>query len=1289
MRASRPAWSGRFSVATLVLVLLVSIFPAQVVAAPSLAGGLPDKDFRSGTIQPTLAQKNRVSQLGAAVRWNRWGTPQSLIKYGGWLASGLSGTPENAARAFIRTNRTLYRLTDADVTKLELVAANKLPGTNAYAVLFRQRYGNLDAAQDGLITVGISGGKVAYVASSATGSLSAPQSALLSPEAAWLAAAAHVGRVSNAGAISNTRSVGDWTVFSVNGFGTPATGKGVAGFDQRARLVAVPTVNGARVAFETIVADVSGAEPIAYTVFVDARSGAILMRYNRVDELSEGRADEFEVAPAPPAAPAFGQFSGSTDQANNCGVDHPIDVAAGTVTIDIVASATVPAFDIVLYLLDGAKNEITHTDTGTSPEAVHYEFISSPAAPLTYYARVCAFTAAEAPFTYDGAWATNDVAGSGTALAYPPKWKYFTANPSLANDPSGDDPYDHVNTDTRQVGCWVLVHEGTPISGCSSGVGKLQNLAARVPWDHIVQSNSPSYTTIGNNAVSGEAWTTPLTPGPAQQRPVHIDRDYNDPWSNAWNQSRCNPANLVPGGNDIDAAVTNLFAAHNRMHDWSYFLGFTEDTWNLQENNFGNNPGPLAEHDPEYGQAQSGALLPVEAGVSRDNANQITLNDGVPGITNMYLWQPIAGGFYSRCVDGDYDMSVIGHEYTHAISNRMAGGPDANLTGNQGRAMGESWSDLAAMEYLNEYGLVPTNGESRFTVGSYVTGNFDRGIRNYNMSTSPLNYSNVGYDFVCNQTILGPEVEGLCPDGRSQVHADGEIWTATNFQLRKAFIERYNGSNPASNSARQKACADGVYPASQCPGNRRWIQIMFDAWLLMPGGVSMLDARDAYLAADMLRFNGANQKLMWKVFAQRGMGVNASSADVSDVDPTPDFQSPLEGYRTVKFRILARDEGNAVISNAKIYVGRYEAAVTPIADTIPGGTLTDTARFVNGDYEFLVVAPGYGHVRFVRTINNTGPLTLEVKMSTNRASLSKGAVATGTGTNVNNMFDDTELTNWTGVAPAASYVQVDLQGGVQKVTSVQVSAMLNPENGGRFRALRQFEIWTCNGNAATCNVNSNYTKIYTSPANAFPGVRPRPTAPDLIIRSFDVPDTNATHVQLRVVSNQCTATNTGFRGDQDADPANDSDCVSGSDADLDVKAAELQVFSSSPVVPLRDPAVAVTASAPATVASGDELTYEISFTNAGPNEAANAVLTDVLPEGTEFVSASDGGRYDAAKRTVTWTLGTLNVGYSGTRTLVVRVVAPELTTLTNTPALTAYETLAVVTPAATEVLAAE
>ena len=67
----------------------------------------------------------------------------------------------------------------------------------------------------------------------------------------------------------------------------------------------------------------------------------------------------------------------------------------------------------------------------------------------------------------------------------------------------------------------------------------------------------------------------------------------------------------------------------------------------------------------------------------------------------MYLWQPIAGTFYAPCVDGDYDMSVIAHEYGHMIENRMIGKGDRRA-GDHAGAMGESSGDLMAMEYLND-----------------------------------------------------------------------------------------------------------------------------------------------------------------------------------------------------------------------------------------------------------------------------------------------------------------------------------------------------------------------------------------------------------------------------------------------------------------------------------------------------------------------------------------------------------------------------------------------------------
>jgi extracellular elastinolytic metalloproteinase len=190
---------------------------------------------------------------------------------------------------------------------------------------------------------------------------------------------------------------------------------------------------------------------------------------------------------------------------------------------------------------------------------------------------------------------------------------------------------------------------------------------------------------------------------------------------NQWFVERCDPAVFETAQrNDIDAAIANLFSGHNRMHDWAYRLGFTESTFNLQEDNFRRDG---VDNDPEMGNAQAGGIVGGPPGFqSRDNANQITPPDGRPPVTNMYLWQPIASAFYAPCVDGDFDMTVIGHEYTHAISNRMVAGPDERLIGLQANAMGESWSDLMAMEILNEYGAVPVGGESRTRSGRMSPG---------------------------------------------------------------------------------------------------------------------------------------------------------------------------------------------------------------------------------------------------------------------------------------------------------------------------------------------------------------------------------------------------------------------------------------------------------------------------------------------------------------------------------------------------------------------------------------
>jgi hypothetical protein len=167
------------------------------------------------------------------------------------------------------------------------------------------------------------------------------------------------------------------------------------------------------------------------------------------------------------------------------------------------------------------------------------------------------------------------------------------------------------------------------------------------------------------------------------------------------------------------------------------------------------------------------------------------------------------------------------------------------------------------MEILNEFGFAPLADENRYAIGPYVTGDKQAGIRNYGMNASPLNYSDVGYDFVCNAAT--------CPL-LTQVHADGEIWSATNFAIRQAMNARYDGAYPSSDAGLQLACAEGQTPVDQCPGNRRWVQLVFDAWLLMAAGnVSMLRATPCWRPTCCARRRQPD--LLWNVFASRGLPV--------------------------------------------------------------------------------------------------------------------------------------------------------------------------------------------------------------------------------------------------------------------------------------------------------------------------------------------------------------------------------------------------------------------------------
>lgn len=79
------------------------------------------------------------------------------------------------------------------------------------------------------------------------------------------------------------------------------------------------------------------------------------------------------------------------------------------------------------------------------------------------------------------------------------------------------------------------------------------------------------------------------------------------------------------------------------------------------------------------------------------------------------------------------------------------------------------------------------------------------------------------------------------------------------------------------------------------------------------------------------------------------------------------------------------------------------------------------------------------------------------------------------------------------------------------------------------------------------------------------------------------------------------------------------------------------------------------------VGVGDQLTYTIDWVNNAVDETgapakAEVKITDIVPKGTEYVSADTNGVYEETSKTITWTLGEQEAGAFGTVSFVVKVL---------------------------------
>ena len=181
---------------------------------PSLA----DADSRVGNVAPTAAQTSEVTGLGAAVRWSRYGTPSSLIRYGNFLASGLSGSPAVVARTFVQTHHALFRFFPPRMfRRSRWSTTRRSPAPTPMPCFCGSGSGRFGRARMGSSQSAWSATRSRTSLRARAGSGPAPAGATLSVRSGLADAAANVGRTVGAGDLGAITADHGWSQFTVRG----------------------------------------------------------------------------------------------------------------------------------------------------------------------------------------------------------------------------------------------------------------------------------------------------------------------------------------------------------------------------------------------------------------------------------------------------------------------------------------------------------------------------------------------------------------------------------------------------------------------------------------------------------------------------------------------------------------------------------------------------------------------------------------------------------------------------------------------------------------------------------------------------------------------------------------------------------------------------------------------------------------------------------------------------------------------------------------------------------------
>lgn len=729
---------------------------------------------------------------------------------------------------------------------------------------------------------------------------------------------------------------------------------------------------------------------------------------------------------------------------------------------------------------------------------------------------------------------------------------------------------------------------------------------------------------------------------------AHLDRDDNNQPDLPRPQG--NPTRVFNFALDLtqgpgtygDAAVVQLFYWNNWMHDKLYELGFTEAAGNFQIDNFGR--GGLG-NDAVQADAQDG--LDLDDLFHQNNANMGTPPDGFSPRMQMYKFP---GPDPDR--DGDLDAEVILHEYTHGLSNRRVGG-GVLITALQTRGMGEGWSDFYGVCLLSE----PNDDiNGNYAVGGYLTSqffglneNYYYGIRRYPYTTDltkhPLTFKDIDptqaspHTGVPRSPIDGP----FNPNGANEVHNQGEVWCVALWDARANLITKHGFA----------------------VGNQLILQLVTDGMNLSPANPNFLEARDAIILADRINNGAANFLDLWRAFAKRGMGASATSpGSGTTVGVVEAFDLPGLSLESTG---VSGGNGNGVIdfnecndlhfvlaNNGAAFAtgvsGRLSTATPGVIivqsfsayPNIPVGSIaSNLVPFKISTSPAFVCGTAIDFVLLVKSDQET---------RTNRFRLNSGVPGPAVRFNNNtplNIPDDNSIgvsspMLVSGLPSAVSKVTVSLHlthtfdGDlvIQLLSPDGTTVTLSANNGG---AGANFGT-SCAPDVNRTTFDDAATNSITSANAPFVGTF-RPEQPLSAFTGKFGTNVNGTW-QLHIVDNFAIDIGTLQCWSLFLSPAS---CTDGGGECPGVDLALGMIDSPDPVI------------------IGSNLTYTITVTNNGPNQAKGVVLNQSLPASVVFVSASTSqGSCLQSGGSVSCSLGNMDVGTTATVTVLVTPTTPGL-----------------------------